>query len=454
MRKSMANESVRSNSPHGVDAGRVERIQPGRTKTSVAAALEPILASVFVHGLPVQFEFWDSSVAGPPGSAGKIVLRSPKAARRLLFSPLDLGWARAYAAGEIDFQGDIFELSGRLRESVRTDAKLGLRTAVSAIVTSARLGVLGPPLPPPPEEVRIPGRIRRALTDEEAISHHYDVGNDFYSLFLGPSMTYSCARFDKPSASLKEAQDSKHELICRKLGLHERPGLRLLDVGCGWGSMALHAAARHQAQVVGVTISEEQARLASERAAAAGLQDRIEIRLQHYRDVAGEQFDAISSIGMFEHVGAEELQEYFEVLGGLLAPYGRMLNHAISSRERCKFGPNTFIGRYIFPNGELADVAEVVEGMQRAGLEVRDVESLREHYELTLRGWVANLEEHWQRAVELAGEARARIWRLYMAGSAMGFRAGRMGLHQVLGVMPDSDGASRMPPTRRGWEIT
>ncbi|MBW3591028.1 MAG: class I SAM-dependent methyltransferase [Actinobacteria bacterium] len=448
-----AGEGQRPSHPSAPDGSSTERSELASSEESVADALAPVLSSVFISGLPVQVEFWDSSVVGPPNPAGKVVLRSPTVARRLLWSPLDLGWARAYAAGEIDLEGDIFELAALLRENVQANAKLDLGSALSAVLRSARLGVLGPPLPPPPEEVRLPGRIRRTITDEEAISHHYDVSNEFYRLVLGPSMTYSCARFDTPSASLEDAQESKHELICRKLGLPERPGARLLDVGCGWGSMALHAAVYHGAHVVGVTISEEQAQLASKRVADAGLQDRIEIRLQHYQDLAGEQFDAISSIGMFEHVGAEELQEYFQVLGGLLAPYGRMLNHAISSRGRTKFGPETFIGRYIFPNGELADVAEVVEGMQSTGLEVRDVESLREHYELTLRAWVGNLEEHWDWAVEMVGEPRARIWRLYMAGSAMGFRAGRMGLHQVLGVVPDAAGATYMPRSRRSWEL-
>jgi cyclopropane-fatty-acyl-phospholipid synthase len=277
------------------------------------------------------------------------------------------------------------------------------------------------------------------------------VGNDFYRLFLGPSLTYSCARFAEEHASLEDAQAAKHELISRKLGLDARPGMRLLDIGCGWGSMALHAATRHGAEVVGVTISAEQAALARERVAAAGLSDRVEIRLQDYRDLSGETFDAVSSVGMFEHVGSERTAEYFSVVRSLLQPHGRLLNHAISSVGGSVMGPKSFIARYVFPDGELLDVGEVVLAMERAGFEVRDVESLREHYAKTLRHWVANLEASWDEAVAMVGPARARIWRLYMAASALGFEDGGIAIHQVLGVVPDKAGDSGMPATRREW---
>ena len=225
------------------------------------------------------------------------------------------------------------------------------------------------------------------------ISHHYDVGNDFYRLVLGPSMTYSCARFVTEDATLEEAQAAKHELICRKLGLDQRPGARLLDVGCGWGSMAIHAARHHGATVIGVALSREQVDEARRRVEQAGLADQVEIRLQDYRDLRGEQFDAISSIGMFEHVGTGQMTQYFETLRRLLAPTGRLLNHAISKPGGSILGGRTFVGRYVFPDGELLDVAEVVRAMQRTGFEVRDVESLREHYSRTLHHWVANLED-------------------------------------------------------------
>ena len=312
--------------------------------------------------------------------------------------------------------------------------------------------MLGRPLPPPPEEARLHGGRHSERRDAKAISHHYDVGNDFYALVLGPSMTYSCARFVEPDTDLTAAQAAKHELICRKLGLPDRPGARLLDVGCGWGSMAIHAATHHDVSVVGITISEPQAEEARKRVAAAGVADRVEIRLQDYRRLAGERFDAISSIGMAEHVGRANIDRYFELLHAALTPRGRLLNHAISSVGGSRISPRSFIGRYVFPDGELLDVGDSVLAMERAGFEVRDVESLREHYTRTLRSWVSNLEDHWDQAVALVGPRRARVWRLYMAGSAVSFAAGSINVHQVLGVVPSPDGDSGMPRTRRSFE--
>jgi cyclopropane-fatty-acyl-phospholipid synthase len=267
-------------------------------------------------------------------------------------------------------------------------------------------------------------------------------------------MTYSCARFTSTDMDLAEAQAAKHELICRKLGLHELAEPRLLDVGCGWGSMALHAAAHHGAHVVGVTISKEQVARARERVAAAGLEDRVEIRLQDYRDLGGETFDAISSVGMFEHVGRRQTETYFTTLRGLLPERGRLLNHAISSVGGSKLSNRSFTGRYVFPDGELLDVGDVVAAMEGAGFEVRDVQSLREHYAKTLRCWVRNLEDQYDRAVGLVGEARARVWRLYMAASAIGFDDGGVSIHQVLGVVPAANGESGMPATRDAWSTT
>jgi cyclopropane-fatty-acyl-phospholipid synthase len=251
--------------------------------------------------------------------------------------------------------------------------------------------------------------------------------------------------------TLEDAQHAKHELICRKLGLQN--GMRLLDVGCGWGGMVIHAARHYGVSAVGVTISGQQADLASKRVAEAGLADRIEIRLQDYRDVSDGPFDAISSIGMFEHVGMSQLGEYFQILHGLLRDRGRLLNHAIgrSAPDRPSLDTGSFIGRYVFPDGELHEVGTIVTAMQKLGYEVRDVESLREHYARTLRAWVANLEANWEEAVQLVGAARARVWRLYMAGSAIGFEGNRINVHQVLGVKPDADGASGAPRTRRDW---
>ena len=326
------------------------------------------------------------------------------------------------------------------------------RTLLATVRAARRLGALGAPLPPPPEEARPAGRIHSPARDARAVSHHYDVGNDFYELVLGPSWTYSCARFVTPATTLEEAQAAKYELICRKLGLDRTPGARLLDVGCGWGSMAMHAARHHDARVVGVALSREQVDKAVERVREAGLEDRVEIRYQDYRDLRGEHFDAISSIGMFEHVGSARTAQYFATLRELLVPTGRLLNHAISSAGGSRLGNRTFIGRYVFPDGELVDVGQVVLAMEQAGFEVRDVESLREHYARTLRHWVANLEANWDRAVGLVGRPRADIWRLYMAGSAIGFEDNGIAVHQVLGVATAPDGTSGMPRTRGDWD--
>lgn len=417
----------------------------------VAGLFEPLLRAVLGGSPPVRFEFWDGSRTGPQDGSDLVRVLSPDALRRMIWSPGELGLGRAYVAGDLDVEGDVFAVLRTLQGAASNDARLGIGAAVSALGVARRLGALGLPPPPPPEEAHPHGRRHSKRRDAGAISHHYDVGNDFYRLVLGPSLTYSCARFTDEHLSLEAAQAAKHELISRKLGLGERSGLRLLDIGCGWGSMALHAATRHGAEVVGVTISAEQAAAARERVAEAGLSDRVEIRLQDYRDLSGETFDAVSSIGMFEHVGTARTAEYFAVIRSLLRPHGRLLNHAISSVGGSVMGNRSFIARYVFPDGELLDVGEVVLAMERAGFEVRDVESLREHYARTLRHWVANLEAGWDEAVRLVGPARARIWRLYMAAAALGFEDGGLAIHQVLGVLPDPAGGSGMPSTRREW---
>jgi cyclopropane-fatty-acyl-phospholipid synthase len=381
-----------------------------------------------------------------------IVLKSPNALRRMLYSPDELGFARAYVSDELDIEGSMFELLQlRDRMGERTDhIEMKFGRMIPEIYRTARsVGAIGRPLPPPPEEARSRGRLHSLRRDAAAISHHYDVGNDFYRLVLGPTMTYSCAYFPTGETGLDAGQDAKHELVCRKLGLAE--GMRLLDVGCGWGGMVIHAAQHHGVDAVGVTLSHQQAELARKRVAEAGLEDRIEIRYRDYREVADGPFDAISSIGMFEHVGDKQLGTYFEQLYSLLRPGGRLLNHAISRPSGpASFDRRSFISRYVFPDGELHEVGRVVSAMQDRGLEVRDVESLREHYARTLRFWVANLEGSWDEAVALAGRSKAKIWRLYMAGSALGFEAARLNVHQVLGIRPDA-GNSHMPPTRSAW---
>jgi len=425
-----------------------EAVAGGR---SAADNVRPLLDTLLGNDLPVRFEFWDGSALGPADSPGVVRLNSVNAVRRILWSPNQLGLGRAYVTGEIDVDGDLFWVLDALRDAVAPGARFGGNAVPTAFAAAARLRVLGGPPPPPPEEARAGGRRHSKARDAAAISHHYDVGNDFYRIVLGPSMTYSCARFAEPDMTLTEAQASKHDLIGRKLGLGETPGKRLLDVGCGWGSLAIHAASNYDVEVVGITISKAQVELARQRVAAAGLEQQVDIRLQDYRDVQGETFDAIASVGMFEHVGATRMALYFERLHNLLTPTGRLLNHAISSVNNSAMSRRSFIGRYVFPDGELVDVGKVQQAMEQVGFEVRDVESLREHYARTLRHWVANLDAQWDRAVSLVGMARARIWRLYMAGSAIGFADGGISVHQVLGVKSALTGASGMPETRDGW---
>jgi cyclopropane-fatty-acyl-phospholipid synthase len=416
----------------------------------VAVALAPLLAHFFGGPPPVRFEFWDGTSLGP-SHGDTLRVRSPDAVRRLLWSPGELGLARAFVMNDLAFEGDIFELLAELHGASPERIHVGSRLPWQALQAARRLGVIGRPLPPPPEEAAPRGRLHSRSRDAQAVQHHYDVSNEFYAMVLGPAMTYSCARFAPGVETLEAAQESKHDLVCHKLGLADRTEQRILDVGCGWGGFAMHAARHYGARVVGVTLSPAQAEWARDRIAAAGLERQVQIRLQDYRDVWDGPFDAIASVGMFEHVGSSKSAEYFGTMRRLLAPQGRLLNHAISSVGGSRIGPRSFIGRYVFPDGELMDVGQVVLSMEAAGFEVRDVESLREHYAKTLRAWVANLQQRWDAAVAEVGVRRARVWLLYMAASANGFEDGGISVHQVLGVVPGGDGASGMPPTRSAW---
>ncbi len=410
--------------------------------------------------LPVRIRAWDGSEAGPPG-APVLAIRDRRAVRRLLWKPGELGLARAWVAGEIDVDGDLYEALDLLADliweregdgpgAVRALRDPRLRAAARELL---RLGGPCPPPPPPPEELRRhTGRLHTRRRDREAISHHYDVGNDFYSLVLGPSMVYSCAYFPDPDASLEDAQRDKLDLVARKLDL--KRGQRLLDVGCGWGSMALHAARHYGVHVTGITLSTEQAAHARERVAEEGLADRVEIRVQDYRDVGDGPYDAISSIGMAEHVGAVRYGEYAADLYALLKPGGRLLNHQIARRPLTSeetYHVDAFIDSYVFPDGELAPVGRTVALLEEAGFEVRDLESIREHYALTLRHWVARLEKNWEAAVQTVTPGRARVWRLYMAASALSFEHNKIGVNQVLAVKPAASGASGLPLRTRVW---
>ncbi len=430
-------------------------------RTPAADRLAPLLQGLLGAAPPYRLRAWDGSETGAADAPATVVLHSRRALRTLLWQPDELGLARAYVAGDLDIEGDIYAAldSPELVEQLAGNDGLTLTTGakLAALCTLLRLGAVGRRPPLPPEEIVRPRGVGRLLhsaqSDAAAVSHHYDVGNDFYRLVLGPTLVYSCAYWAEPpsgSYSLDEAQRDKLELICRKLAL--RPGRRLLDIGCGWGSLLIHAAQHHGVTAVGVTVSGEQAALARERVAAAGLADRVQVRLQDYREVADGPYDAVASVGMAEHVGVAQLRGYADAVAALLRPGGRLLHHAIASRpdpaESTEPPRSSFIDRYVFPDGELQPVGTTIDALERGGLEVRDVENLREHYALTLRAWVDRLDDGWADAVRLTSPGRARVWRLYMVGSALAFSSGEIAVHQTLAVRRATGGRSGMSPTR------
>lgn len=420
--------------------------------TTVADTLAPLIRAMVNDEIPVKIACWDGSQAGPSAAPWQLNI-SRRGLQRLLWAPNEVGLARAYVSGDIDIDGDLLaclEAVERVSDPI-TGPRIAADTHTKAAFAKAavRLGIVGPPPKPPPEEAK-PLHVHRhdKRRDAAAISHHYDVGNDFYRLVLGKSMAYSCAYWAPSVKDLDAAQFAKCDLVARKLGLSA--GMRVLDVGCGWGTFALHAARKYGARVVGVTLSRQQADYAARRMSGAGVSQSVQIRVQDYRDVDDGPYDAISSIGMAEHVGAAMLPEYAGRLFALLCPQGRLLNSAISRRpgRSFAFSKRSFIDRYVFPGGELEPMATMIEALEGTGFEVRDVESLREHYARTLRAWVSNLEANWDEAVACSGAGRARVWRLYMAGSALGFAVNRLGLNHVLAVRSASQGRSGMPATR------
>lgn len=419
---------------------------------TIAETMTPLVRAALGPEAPIAVIGWDGSRSGPSNALWELKINNRRGLRRLLWAPNELGFARAYVSGDIEIQGDVLaglsvleQVSDPLKgPTVRLDTE----TKKVLAKTALRLGIIGLPPKPPLEEAKLTRKHRHdKRRDADAVRHHYDVGNDFYRLVLGESMTYSCGYWTRPD-DLHAAQIAKCDLVARKLGL--TAGMRVLDVGCGWGTFAAHAASHYGVRVVGVTLSREQADYADKRMLDEGINDLVEIRVQDYRDVTDGPYDAIASIGMAEHVGAAMLPTYAAKLYALLQPKGRLLNHAISRRpgKPAGFSKTSFIDRYVFPDGELEALATMVEALEGAGFEVRDVEALREHYALTLRAWVANLEANWDQAVTASSAGRARIWRLYMAGSALAFTANRLGINQVLAVKPTRRGESGMPRTR------
>ncbi len=403
----------------------------------------------------VEFVAFDGSKAGSSGAPGvTIYIKDPTAVSYLAQAPGALGLARAYVSGHLDVDGDMYTALARLASVQRIDLSVPERLAVLSELGGPKLLVRR--VPPPTQEVRvnrrwITGRRHSPGRDASAISHHYDVSNTFYEWVLGPSMAYTCACYPSAEATLEQAQEHKFDLVARKIAL--KPGMRLLDVGCGWGGMVMHAARHYQVRVLGVTLSEQQAAWAQRAIKEAGLEDLAEVRHLDYREVTETGFDAISSIGLTEHIGKAQLAAYFGFLYGKLNPGGRLLNHCITRPDNHAPARVTdgFIYRYVFPDGELEGPGHLVSQMHDVGFEVRHEENLREHYALTLAAWCENLDKHWDEAVAEVGEATARVWRLYMAGSRLGFERNQIQLHQVLGVKLGDRGESGMP-LRPDWE--
>jgi cyclopropane-fatty-acyl-phospholipid synthase len=387
---------------------------------------------------PFALRLWDGTELPATTPGGPVfTARSPTAVAHVLRSPGQLGLGRAYAAGELEAD-DLDRVIGLLDtfRAPALDRATRLRLAAAAV---RACGLTRPPRIPA-SELRPRGRRHSRLRDARAVRHHYDVSNDFFKLFLDSSMTYSCAVFSRGATTLEDAQLAKRELVCTKLGLRE--GERLLDVGCGWGSFVLHAAARHGVSAVGITLSPNQAELARRRVAEAGLGDRVEIRLCDYRDLGGERFDAIASIGMVEHVGAAQIDAYAAKLAGLLDPGGRLLNHGIARLRHGDPEAGPFSERYVFPDAAPLHVSRVLLALERAGVEPTHVEGFRQDYIDTLSEWIARLDASRERAEALAGGERVRVWRLYLRAARNGFATGFTSIFQILGARPP---ATRSP---------
>ncbi len=424
-------------------------------KSSESITIGDTVASLLRDGMPVRFTAYDGSAAGPPDAEIRLDLSNQRGLAYLMTAPGDLGMARAYVSGDLHLHGvhpgDPYEAMKLLQNHLRFRKP----TPAEAIAMLRGLGLsnLRPPQPPPQEHLP---RWRRAVEglrhsmnrDAGVIAHHYDVSNEFYSYVLGPSMAYTCAVYPEPGTSLEAAQAEKFDLVCRKLDL--RPGMRLLDVGCGWGGMVRHAAREYGVRALGVTLSREQAQWAKEAIDRDGLGDLAEVRHSDYRDVLEDGFDAVSSIGLLEHIGVKNYPAYFSFLRSRLRPEGRLLNHCITRSHNRREETGAFIDRYVFPDGELTGSGTIISAAQDAGLEIVHEENLRRHYAMTLRDWGANLVENWDAAVAEVGEGTARVWGLYMAGSRLGFERNEIQLHQVLGVRTGEDGSDGFP-LRRTW---
>lgn len=375
------------------------------------------------NGPAPRVRAWSGETWGPEGADSTLVLRHPGAFGALLLPPNDLTAGEAYVFDDVDIEGDIV-----------TTMRFGADLVDAGTMRRLRVARLAASLPRDrrrhqTERPRFSGRLHSIRRDRAAVSHHYDTSNEFFSLFLDPQMVYSCAHFLDPSEPLEKAQRRKLDMICRKLEL--RPGDRFLDVGCGWGALVLHAATHYGVEATGVTVSEEQADEVAKRAAEAGVTERVRVIRDDYRNISG-RYEAVASVGMVEHVGLSKLPGYFRHLRSLLVPGGQLLNHGIVTRDRRPARGTSFVRTYVFPDGQLHKVEDAVAAAEDAGFELRDLEALRQSYALTLTRWVANLEANADAARALVGDRTYRIWRLYMAGSAVAFERAAIAVDQLL----------------------
>jgi cyclopropane-fatty-acyl-phospholipid synthase len=399
---------------------------------------------------PFTLRFWDGGAVEATRPGPTLTFRSPDALGHVLRAPGELGLGRAYVTGSIDVDDldGVIALLGRWQGpklGPAAKARIG-RAAVSAY------GLRRLP-PPPPAELQPSRRRHSRRRDAEAVRHHYDVGNEFFSLFLDETMTYSCALWEEGVETLEDAQRAKLDLICRKVELSE--GMRMLDIGCGWGSLGIHAAREYGARVLGITLSPPQAELATRRAADAGVGELCEFRVADYRDLSDDSFDAVASIGMVEHVGGSQADEYGRQVARVLRPGGRVLNHGIAWLPATEEGFHVggdFSDRYVFADGEVQNLSRMLLSLERAGLETLHVENLHSDYAETLRHWAQRLDANLERATQLAGEERVRVWRLYLRAARNGFETGLTGVYQMLCSHPLTEPPSAAPKGLRHGE--
>lgn len=425
------------------DSSRVESARSLRYDATGAVTLHRAMSRALARD-DWRLALWDGRAAGARTPAFTVSLRSPAAVDRLLGGVPEKAFGRAYVEGLVSVEPLEPFLEPLAAAPVRQLFRAWPGIAMALFALGGRPGRA----PALEAEARLRGARHSRQRDAEAIRHHYDLPAEFYSLFLDSSLTYSCAYFATAGDDLDTAQANKLELVCRKLRL--RRGEELLDIGCGYGSLVMHAAQEHGVHAVGITLSPGQVREGRRRVRERGLEDRVDIRLADYRDDNGT-YDAVASIGMVEHVGRRKLDVYSEAVYRSLRPGGRALIHGITQPPSRVWNRASFNDAFVFPDGEIEDIGLMVRAYERAGLEVRDVESLREHYDMTLRQWAARLDEHWDDAVRIAGEARALVWRLYMIGAAISFQLGTLGLHQTLAVRPDAGGRAHLPLSRADW---